>query len=457
MASTPSNTPARAADGPCLLGLVRFYRLGEWSLWIDEALTVADAWHGEGLSNPLGYALVRWTAELFGGTDPFSLRLAAAVAGWLAIPLTWWAFRPLLGDWRAAATSLLLALGSWSVYWSQNVRFYTLAQVAGLLGTGLILRAYLGGRGGRALATAGLGLLGLGAGFHPSAALLGGALVGAALLSRPTGEARRIARWMGLLGLVLALGSSPWALGAFRRFAHVKHSSGLGSLLHLAKSTGFYLTPTVCAGLLVGAVFAWREGSTRARLVLLIPLLGCAGAGLAALFATGSAQYVFVLLPSLLALATWPLTGWTVGARYAGLLLLGAPLAAGTGLYFSQRHGERPRWREAYSYVADQRGPTDLILGMQAAVGEYYLAPGATDLRQPTRVAWCDRTNSHAWVRWAKAQRPLWIVLRPEFLQLWEPSARRDFERFLREQCKLVKRFPVNMEARDLDVEVWRR
>ena len=42
----------------CVLGLVRFHGLGAWGLWLDEAYTWADAHHGTGTYNPLGYAIV---------------------------------------------------------------------------------------------------------------------------------------------------------------------------------------------------------------------------------------------------------------------------------------------------------------------------------------------------------------------------------------------------------------
>jgi len=443
----------------CGFGLLRFHRLGQWSLWYDEAVTVADAWHGEGMANPLGYALVRLVAGLLGGPEPLALRAPAAVAGWLAIPLTWWAFRPVAGDRRAALAALLLALSSWALYWSQNARFYTLAQAAGLLGTGLFLRGMLGGasaRSGLARVIIGLAIVVLGAGFHPTAALVAGALVLAAGLAGFQGAAGRLARRALVVGVVFALAFTPWGLGAFGRFVASKDTAGLGSVAHLIKSTGFFLSPALALAAVVGATQAWRSGPAARVLVLLPVLAGVSAAGLA-LFAASSAQYVFVLLPAICLLAAWPVDAFPGPARLAWGLVLSAPLLTGTYLYFAVRHGERPRWEEAYRYAWEQRGERDLLLGMQAAVGEYYLVQGATDLRRPTSVAWIDRTNSRAWTRWAVGERPLWVVVRPEFLQLWEPGERAAFEAFLREECRLARRFPVRMEARDLDVEVWHR
>ena len=50
-----------------LVGLVRFVRLSQWSLWIDESLTWTD-WHtgldGGEIKNPFGYALIALFVKL---------------------------------------------------------------------------------------------------------------------------------------------------------------------------------------------------------------------------------------------------------------------------------------------------------------------------------------------------------------------------------------------------------
>ena len=57
------------------VGLARFWRLGLWSLWYDEGLTLADAYHSDLGYNALGYHLIRMTAEAFGSPPTeFSLR-----------------------------------------------------------------------------------------------------------------------------------------------------------------------------------------------------------------------------------------------------------------------------------------------------------------------------------------------------------------------------------------------
>ena len=64
-----------------VLGAVRFWKLGEWSLWIDEALPVADYTNRPASAgNPVGYLLIRATVEALGGRpDEYALRFLPAL------------------------------------------------------------------------------------------------------------------------------------------------------------------------------------------------------------------------------------------------------------------------------------------------------------------------------------------------------------------------------------------
>lgn len=484
------NSSARTARWILILALavalVRFVRLAHWSLWVDESLTWTD-WHvgleGGEIHNPAGYALVAAAVRILGGVpDEFALRIGPAIAGFLCIPFTWLAFRRFAGEMRAACAALLLAASSWHVYWSQNARFYTCAQLAGLVGTWLYLRGLE--RGSTMRAVLGLIVVAGGAAFHPSVALLLPALVVAPLvlarLGLPLDESgRRVAKRMLVAGCVVALLGSKWTFDTARTYYYQKQIQAEGgafslsavveSLAHYAKTTGFFVTPLIGAGLLFGVWFAWKRREREVVFVAVV-VLACVACGFAAAaVARISAQYVFFALPWIMLLASSVLArgdsatenertaGLTGSAACAYMTLLFVPSLVTTGLYLTVRQGERPQWREAYQFVWNERQDGDLVLGMHATVGEYYVSPRNVDLRHPAQIGWLDAYHAHEPETWSKYPRRAWFVVNQEDLLSWRPEDAAAFARMLREECRLVKSFPLYVESRDLSVWVYLR
>jgi mannosyltransferase len=450
------------------LGLIRFWRLARWSLWFDEAATWTDA-HGPldspEIGNPLGYRAIAWTVRLLGGVpDEFALRFLPAVAGCLSIGLAYWAFRPAAGRLRAAAVALLLAASSWHVYWSQNARFYTLAQAVSLVGAGFLVRGLW--RRKLSLSALGFAAAAAAAALHPSAALLLPAFVFAPILLRLLPRAaedlpdlRAGAALLLLLALALLL-RIEWAWRTILNHVGQKPQSDPA---HFLLTTGFYVTPLIGTAAVVGAVVAYLRRDAFHLFAAIVLALVLLSALLVSFFARVSAQYVFVALPWFALLACVPLaprdpaeTGLP-GARAAWLLLLVLPALANVGLYFTVRKGERPQWREAYEYVWNRREEGDLVLGMEASVGEYYLNPLREDLRRTVRVAWLDRYRAHEPERWAEHARRTWYVVNPEQLLDWRAEDAAAMRRFLAEECRLVACYPLYVESRDLSVWIYLR
>ncbi len=456
-----------------ILGLARFLRLGEWGLWIDEALTLNDAHElleGRGdlfRGNALGLATIAaWLRLLGRWPDEADLRFLPALAGWLGIALTYWAFAPAAGRRRAAAAALLVAASAWHLYWSQNARFYTFAQALGLLAAGLYLRACLRDRVWLALLAALAG--GLAALAHLSGALIPFGLVCAgwicALKRSADGRTASAPRRALTVGLVAAaLVALPWIWNLWNEYRAAQagksaQGAGLGALAHMALTTGSYVTPVLGAGALAGLLLPGRRAFDRFASAL------CVAVGL--LVAWGAtqtrvtAQYVFVLLPWIAVLATRPLD-IAFGRRapllaWVALALLTGPGLARQALYFTVHQGARPRWKEAYDYVWSARGPGDLICGMNPPVGDYYLSPGDVNTRVPNRVTRLDTYAPDPPLAWARYGRRMWLVLSDEWLEDWNREDRRRLRGFLSERCHLVHHLPLDVETRDLSVSVYR-
>ena len=115
----------------------RFYKLEEWSLWIDEIYTInhATAHFSSGsliLQNipparnwfPVSIIL---TAQMLNawGVNEWSARLTSSIVGILTIPLLYFPTKKMFGSGVALISVLLLAITPWHIFWSQNARFYT--------------------------------------------------------------------------------------------------------------------------------------------------------------------------------------------------------------------------------------------------------------------------------------------------------------------------------------------
>ncbi len=449
------------------LALARFVSLSTWSLWLDEALTLADV-DGGGEVNPLGYRIFGWFYGLADGRpDEGWMRMPAAFFGCASILATLWTFRPFLGTRAAALAALFVAGSVWHLYWSQNARFYTLAQALALVGGGALLRGLFGGSTWRV--ALGLLLLALAALTHPSAVFLGGPLLCVPWLARwfdwVPSEAARSRAWslFSVVGLVALVLGSGWVLRAWLRW---EARQGEASPLHFVKTVGYLVTPTLGLAFLVGAARGWRRRESFVPVLVTVLALGLAA--LASLFARVSAQYVFVLLPWLAACAAYavvPAEGarltLSTRVRTAVLALLVAlPGLVESGLYFAVRRGDRPRWREAYAYVFEHRAPDDLVLGMDAPVAEYYLNPSARRLRDWTAVTWLDDWRARLPLEWRRYGRRTWFVVNQAQLDDWtglvgSRENRAEFERLLREECELVASYPVPLTPRDLDLQVY--
>ena len=120
-----------------LAAALRFYKLGEWSFWIDEIYTINHALahfstprlvldNIPPVSNwvPVSVILVAQALNLWGVSE-WSARLASVMIGVLSIPILFFPTRRIFGKGVAFFAVLFLAVSPWHIFWSQNARFYT--------------------------------------------------------------------------------------------------------------------------------------------------------------------------------------------------------------------------------------------------------------------------------------------------------------------------------------------
>ena len=396
-----------------LLGaLLRFYRLGGQSLWVDEILTLKAANIGgslglhDVLSNiqgPLHAVLIHFIARL--STSEAALRCFSAVAGVATIPVVYLLGRDIAGRRVGLVAATLFTVSPFAVWYSQEVRNYSLLLFLSAVSTLAAWRIIVTGGRAWCLYVASV-TLALYSNLSAAFLWLAHTLFGLGRLAR----ARRLIKWavacltISVLFLPLLFGVMNWVKvddvgervvvaplaesGALIRGATTfsplaipytvfsmvyGYSLGPNAVeLHTGPPLGAfapYLRLVVPAGLLAALAFVlgfwrlWKEGSA-GRLVgavVVVPLLAAAGLALLNI-KPFNVRYVAVMLPALVVTMSAGVAVLPVrrGAWIWGGVVLFSLLSLGN-YYFVPEY-----WREdvrgAASYVTAHESPGDIVL-----------------------------------------------------------------------------------------------
>lgn len=438
-----------------LAALLRFYKLGAWSFWGDEVLTVAnkpDGFNFNIIRQSLALTLIGSTIDWLGVSE-WSARLAPALIGILSVPILYLPIRKILGAPVALLSCLLLALSPWHIYWSQNARFYSLLL---LFYTLALLTFYLGLEHDRpAYILLSLLFLGLAARERLLALflipVLGSYLVLLALLPLEKPRGFRRLRIL-ILGLILGI-----LLAAYFAWPYLQELSswlsGFGRINNspfwLAAGVVYYVrVVTVCLAV-AGAILLFSHQSRplqRSALLLSLnaglPLLTVM---LLATFHYTANRYVFITLTSWLILAAAAVVELfrhtPRRARWLAigvlLVLLLDPLSEAT-LYFQYQNGNRDDWRAALALIQARSDPDDQIVTPHPEIAEYYLG------RQTTHYSWTTPADIEA------TSQTVWFV---EDLTVSELHP--DFYYWLRNEAQLVGVFDVTVQARTFTMRVY--
>lgn len=439
--------------GVLALGVaLRFFHLGEWSLWVDEGMTYQRAVSGElgdkgpmYSTAPLNFVITRWIILLAQPT-PFWLRLFPAISGCLGVGAVMWVAYDLGGRWASLVAGLITALSPWHIDWSQNARHFSVVFLFTTVGVMACYRYWQTGRWGWLLLAGAMSIAGLAT--HSSAAfvlvaigaycvvLLGWRQLGASVLTR-----KRIWGTLAMLG-ALAAGYVPITLSVSRYLA--AHQTAWNTPYNIAASIVYYTGPfeLVLAGLvgIAGVVVLDR----RSLLLLLWMIVPIALVLTASLVTVASGAYALPSLAAtavLLGLVTQQLSeSRVVTVRIFAFILVGAVVADLTvrsALYFTTQQGNRPPWKESVHWVANHAGPNDEIYATAGIVAGYYL--GSAE-----RGHWLDQ--------WAKGESNgrRWALL-----LAGDDPGDPAIEEELRSTCTLRKVFYRNTGPKRRDIEVF--
>jgi mannosyltransferase len=383
-----------------LAAALRFYKLGEWSFWIDEIYTINHAVahfstpglilaHIPPFRNwvPVSVILTAQALNVWGVSE-WSARLASVTIGIVSVPILFFPIRQMFGKWVALIAVLLLAVSPWHLYWSQNARFYTSL----LLFYSLALFAFHFGmeRNKPGYFMAFYAILYLAFSERLFAFFIF-PVIGVYLLAlwifqleKPQGLTLRN---ILLIGLPILAGGAielhSWiANGESRFFADFgwfflyRNDDPIRLLGNISFNIG---VPLMMLALFGGFLLILRKD--RAGLLITVnavtPLIILVAANP---FIFTKDRYVFMILFSWIVLAaaaihelishTGELQKWlAIGV----LALLLADAGGDALLYYRANHGNRAEWKTAFSIIEEQSQPEDIVVTYWPEFGPFYL------------------------------------------------------------------------------------
>jgi mannosyltransferase len=439
----PASPYAVLAAITLLAAALRFYKLGEWSFWIDEIYTIIRAVEHFStleriLSNlpptrnwvPISFIL---TGQLFSFLEinEWSARLVSVVIGIITIPILYFPTRKIFGNQITLIALLLLAVAPWHIYWSQNARFYTSVM---LLSTLSLFAFYHGIEKNRPVYLLLFYVLFYLASSERIFAFFIIPIVICYLFIlwiRPMGKPRallkKIAYLLFLPLLLFALleiirwasGGSPITIAFLDGFFDQVNTTPIRLSLSIIYRIG---VPIFSLGFFCGLYILIR--SQRATLFVVIgaalPILLLL---LLSIFFFAVDRYIFITLFLWLILAAIAINKLFQHANgFAKLLPLGVlsiiliTSLSEMVLYYQFQNGNRPKWKEAYAFVEENYLEGDIIYTTRIEVGDYYLPKAEEyDVNSFDPTPLINRKNSNIWfvidenTGWVKPEISSWI------------------------------------------------
>jgi mannosyltransferase len=412
---------------------LRFYKLGEWSFWIDELYSIRRAL----TQTDLPEILARWppiSTLLMGatlrqwGVSEWTSRVVPALIGVLSIPLLYFPVRRMVGNRAALIAMLLLAVSPWHLFWSQNARYYTALMLLYALASLAFFFAIERNKPWLVVLFYALFI----AAFRERFLIvfIVPVLVGYLLLvrwfpfERPPGL--RPSAIVPLLAGAAALLLYDVYTALFRGYSQIlagpvlAYPEPAGNAVRLLTYTAYNIgVPLVVLAVVGGAAcLSYRD---RAPLFLLLGAIVPVSALLViSSFLFTDSRYAFVTLPSWILLAAVALDRLIRTTSGRGVLLAIAVLAAVVGdslgtdlLYFRAYHGNRLDWKGAFAVAREHSYDGDVFVAGWPDFGPYYLGQDVQPWEgmAPTAVAESGRRH--------------WFIVDSE--RVWTNEALRDW------------------------------
>ena len=438
-----------------LAGGLRFYKLGEWSFWGDEYITVRKA------IDIFGGGVTRLSPSMLSthvvlgklGVTEWNARLVSASVGVISVPILFWLVKRLFNSYAALIAALLLAVSPWHIYWSQNARFYTTLL---LFFTLALLFFYWALEEDRPwFMVLSLFFFGLASIERLLSVFLIPTFVGYIILikicryeSPPGLKWRNLAIYFvpGLLGLVALILLNPSIQdperGA-RSFGFVNNNP-----LWILSGLGFYLGIPLIVMAIFGGLRLWTWRNRLGLLLSLMALVPLLSLMFISFFQYTANRYAFVSLTSIVILAAFAAKELLAQMSRQGklvaigavLILLAMPMTDNF-LYYNYQNGNRDNWKEAFELISARMNDGDKVITSNRALADYYLEAETIGM-QSVEVTGLDAIID--------AGERVWVVIDVTAVGKGPTTIK-----WARANARYIDSFDVNISARTFPMEVY--
>ena len=391
-----------------LAAALRLYKLGQWSFWGDEWITVNRSLtlFEENLHHLSFSGIMTRGVLIVFGVDEWSARLTAAVVGIASIPIVYAMTKRAFDQRVALVAALLLAVSPWHIYWSQNARFYTTLL---LFITLSLFFFYFGLEEDRpSFFILSLVFLGLAVQERAVAAFLGPitALYVVLLIvlrfPRPVGlRPRNLLLFFGPGVLAaLALVYQTFVLRGARwenAFTFINNNP-----FWILAGVVFYVgIPVTCLSA-AGALYLIQRKNRAGLLLVLTSIIPLVAILVLSLIQYTANRYVFISLTSFIILASVAvieLIREVDKGKYIAFAVLATALLAGLGdnlLYYRYQNGNRDNWRDALAFIETRAEADDLVITTHRELANYYLGQSTVGM-QSLDLSTVQEGSKRAW------------------------------------------------------------
>ncbi len=355
--------------------LLRFYKLGAWSYWIDEYYSLESSLRPylQNLSKPF-WLITKTSIDIF-GVSAISLRLPPFVFGVLAIVALYFPFKAVFGRRVALLSAFFMAISPWHIYLSQLARWYTLLL---LVSTAALLSFYFFiERNSFKYLILSIVMFLFAFMLHLTAGFI--VLIGVTYLFflsriKKMQPEKFDTKKINILFIVLILGAivlMPKFLEFVKVWNEIQLRDGYWGTtpVNFASKVLYHLTPTMGFASVLGLILLLFSGGRKGLFISIFGVLPGALLILAALLKTNiSTKYIFFTLPALLLGASF-LCVYVIDQteKYKGIIavavigLVAIPSLKTDFLYFSSGYGNRDRLTEAVQHIQQKWHPNDQI------------------------------------------------------------------------------------------------